>query len=159
MAQYNPFFERAGMRKVVERSADPSILRAVKTLESLGFKPYLLSSTQASLEHLEALGEPELAKVREALSQVSSGYYKRLRATSLTFVKKKEFHEWVRGIPVKALAKVISRLAVLAETKIYLFWEKSAHKFNPRTQKTRTQVCEYRRAEKGLSSQERDNYD
>jgi len=99
----------------------------VKTLESLGFKSYLLSSTQANLEHLEALGEPELARVREALSQVSSGYYKRLRATSETFVKKKEYHEWVRRIPLETLAKVISRLAVLAETKIYLFWENPVH--------------------------------
>jgi len=123
MAQYNPFFERAGMRKVVERSTDPSILRAVKTLESLGFKPYLLSSTQANLSNLKTLSDVELEKVREALLQVSSGYYKRLRATSETFVKKKEFHEWITGIPAETLAKVISRLAVLAETKIYLFWE------------------------------------
>jgi len=123
MAQYNPFFERANMRKIVERTAEPSILRAVKTLEDLGFKSYLLSSTQSNLEHLRSLGEPENEKVREALLQVSSGYYKRLRSTHEPFVKKKEFDEWISKIPIEVLAKVISRLAVLAEKKIYLFWE------------------------------------
>jgi len=123
MAQYNPFFERAGMRRIAERSVDPSILRAVKTLESLGFKSYLLSSTQANLNHLKTLRESELERVREAVLQVSSGYYKRLRSTGETFVKKKEFDEWIHKIPPETLAKVISRLAVLAETKVYLFWE------------------------------------
>jgi len=128
MAQYNPFFERAGMRKVVERSADPSILTTVKTLEGLGFKSYLLSSTQSNLEYLESLGELEIEKVRKALLQTSSGYYKRLKSTHEPFVRKKQFSEWIQKISIETLAKVISRLAVLAETKIYLFWEKSAHK-------------------------------
>jgi len=64
MAQYNPFFERAGMRRIAEGTADPSIIRAVRKLEDLGFKPYLLSSTEANLSHLETLAEPELEKVR-----------------------------------------------------------------------------------------------
>jgi len=123
MAQYNPFFERANMRKIVERTAEPSILRAVKTLEDLGFKSYLLSSTQSNLEHLKTLGEIELEKARGALLQVSSGYYKRLRSTHEPFVRKKAFDEWIRKIPSEILVKVISHLAVLAETKVYLFWK------------------------------------
>jgi len=130
MAQYNPFFERAEMRKVTERTADTSILEAVKMLEDLGFKRYLLSSTQANLNHLRTLGEPELEKVREALLQVSSGYYKRLRSAHEPFVKKKEFGEWISKIPLEGLAKVISRLAVLSQKKVYLFWDKGREKFN-----------------------------
>jgi len=123
MAQYNPFFERANMRKIVKRTAEPTILRAVKKLEDLGFKSYLLSSTQSNLDYLKTLGEPELEKVRGALLQVSSGYYKRLRSTHEPFVRRREFDEWVRKTSLETLAKVISRLAVLAEKKVYLFWE------------------------------------
>ncbi len=52
MAQYNPFFEKAGMKKITERQPDESVLEAIRSLEQLGFKPYLLSSQQANLNKL-----------------------------------------------------------------------------------------------------------
>jgi len=125
MARYNPFFEKAGMHKIVQRSPDPSIIRAIKMLQDLGFKPYLLSSMRTNLERLEGLAKSQLETVREAILQVSSIYYKRLRSTAETFLGKQEFDSWIHKIPLETLAKVMSRLAVLAETKVYLFWENS----------------------------------
>jgi len=125
MARYNPFFEKAGMHKIVQRSPDPSIIRAIKMLQDLGFKPYLLSSMRTNLERMEGLAKSQLETVREAILQVSSIYYKRLRSTAETFLGKQEFDSWIHKIPLETLAKVMSRLAVLAETKVYLFWENS----------------------------------
>ena len=42
---------------------------------------------------------------------------------SKPFVSKKDFNEWINQRDL-IIAKVISRLAVLTETKIYLFWGK-----------------------------------
>ncbi len=123
MAQYNPFFEKAGMQRICERQADPAILKAIELLKNMDFKPYLLASTQANLNHLEALEEAELRKIREAILRVPAIYYKRLKAAGEAYVEKKEFNEWIREISLEALAKVLSRLAVLAEAKVYLFWE------------------------------------
>ncbi len=39
------------------------------------------------------------------------------------FLKKEEFKKWIQTAPNDILAKVLARIAVLAETKIYLFWE------------------------------------
>ena len=123
MAQYNPFFEKAGMKKITERQPDESVLEAIRSLEQLGFKPYLLSSQQANLNLLNTLSEAELRKVREIILQIKTVYIKRLRSTAIMFLKKEEFKNWIQTAPNDILAKVLTRIAVLAETKIYLFWE------------------------------------
>ncbi len=95
MAQYNPFFEKAGMKRIAERKSDTSITEAIDSLEQLGFKPYLLSSQQANINKLDTLSETQLNKVQETLLQVKTVYYKRLRSTSEIFLKKEEFGKWL----------------------------------------------------------------
>ncbi len=46
MARYNPFAERAGMKKLCESKPDKSILEAVAELEKLGFTSYLLAVSE-----------------------------------------------------------------------------------------------------------------
>jgi len=55
--------------------------------------------------------------------KISTVYYKRLRSTSDIFLKKDDFRKWLKKSSNEVLAKVLSRLAVLAETKIYLYWK------------------------------------
>jgi len=43
MARYNPFVERAGMKKICESKIDRSILQAVAELEKLGWIPFMLA--------------------------------------------------------------------------------------------------------------------
>ena len=122
MARYNPFFEKAGMQKIVERKPDRPISSAVEELEKLGFKRYLLSSARTNLEYLKRLDKSKLQRIREVLCTVR--HYKRLRSTSKAYVKKAEFRKWMYEASLETIAKVISRLAVLAEKKVYLFWRK-----------------------------------
>jgi len=121
MARYNSFFEKAGMRKIEERRPPRTILRAIEELEKLGFKPYLLASSQSNLGRLKRLSKEDTEKMREILS--STGYYKRLQASNDAFVTRQAFKEWLAMKGPAEIAKVISRLAVLAEPKVYLFWE------------------------------------
>jgi ABC-type ATPase with predicted acetyltransferase domain len=123
MAQYNPFFEKAGMKRIAERKPDKSIIQAIKSLKDLGFKSYLLSSQQANITKLETMSDVEVRKVHEILLKISTVYYKRLRSTGDIFLKKDDFKKWLKKSSNEVLTKVLSRLAVLAETKIYLFWE------------------------------------
>jgi len=53
------------------------------------------------------------------------GYHKRLQSSSKPYVKRTEFRDWISRKSVKTVAKVISRLSVLAETKVYLLWEQA----------------------------------
>jgi len=121
MARYNPFFEKAGMKKIVERKPDKSILHAVETLEEIGFKRYLLTSVEHNLERLRDLTDEELRRIKDAL--VKTGRYKRLMASYKAYPKKEEFKNWLENQDLHVIANVLSRLAVLAETKVYLFWK------------------------------------
>jgi len=88
MAQYNPFFEKAGMKRIAERQPEKSIIKAIQSLEHLGFKPYLLSSQQSNFNNLETMKKAEIQEVRRILLKISTVYYKRLRSTSEVFLKK-----------------------------------------------------------------------
>ena len=121
MARYNPFFEKAGMEKIAERKPDKPILQAVETLEGMGFKRYLLTSVDYNFERLQSLTVDELRKIKDAL--IRTGQYKRLMATGKAYPKREEFKRWIENQDLHVIANVLSRLAVLAETKVYLFWK------------------------------------
>jgi len=112
------------MTKITETSGDQTVKKAVKELEALGFKPYALASPETNLNQLGKLGTEDPMKVKEILLGVSSGYYKRLKATGKVYPKKSEFEEFIVKASLETLAKVISRLAILAQTKVYLLWKK-----------------------------------
>lgn len=122
MARYNPFFEKAGMEKIIESHGHESVRHAVEKLEKLGFKPYTLASTEANSQLLRTFNKEELEEIKTILLTVSPGYYKRLKSTSKPYVKREEFKEFLEGASPGTIAKLISRLAVLAQTKVYLFW-------------------------------------
>ena len=124
MARYNPFFEKAGMKKIAERRPNKSILQAVEILEKLGFKRYLLTSVDSNLKRLRTLSREELCRIKDAL--IKTRCYKRLMPTSKAYPRKAEFEEWLEKQDLHVIAKILSRLAVLAETKVYLFWKNPA---------------------------------
>ena len=121
MAKYNPFFAKGGMKKIMVRRPGKSIVAAVDQLQKLGFRPYLMASSRTNLKHLKTLSAEDLEKTKEILCSV--GYHKRLQSSSKPYVNKNEFKEWISKKSLMTVAKVISRLAVLAETKVYLMWE------------------------------------
>ena len=126
MAKYNLFFEKAGMKKIMARRPGKSIVTAVGRLQNLGFRPYVMASSRTNLKHLKALSAEDLEKTKDIVCNV--GYGKRLRSSSKPYVKRGDFEEWVRKESLRTVAKVICRLAVLAESKVYLLWENRSSK-------------------------------
>jgi len=78
MARYNPFFEKAGMVRVAERSGDPTIRKASEELEAMGFERYMQTSLEANIERLNTLSREEVDRVKEIILEVSQVYYRRL---------------------------------------------------------------------------------
>ena len=102
---------------MVRRLGKP-VSTAVSRLPKMGFKPYIMASFPSNLEHLKTLSATDLEKTKEILRSV--GYHKRLQSSSKPYIKRSEFREWISRKPPRTVAKVISRLLVLAETKAYL---------------------------------------
>jgi len=124
MAQYNPFAERAGMRKIQESQPHPSVPEAVEKLRSLGFNPVMMASEAYNRRRLAELSSEEVDGVRETLLGVKPHYYKRLRSGGGPYVKRAEMREWLWGQPPGRLSRCLAILSVLAETKAYLFWSR-----------------------------------
>lgn len=122
MARYNPFFERAGMEKVVESGPDASVVEAVERLRGLGFSPVTLASEEVNLARLEGMTAEEVEEVRRVLLSVSPGYYKRLKSSPRPYVGREEFREALESASLGQLARMVKTVAVLSQTKVYLLW-------------------------------------
>jgi len=66
MAKYNPFAEKAGMRKIAEQPPPKEALKIAEVLCKLGFNIHLLGSEKYVLHKLQTLSAEEVAKIREA---------------------------------------------------------------------------------------------
>jgi ABC-type ATPase with predicted acetyltransferase domain len=55
MAKYNPFAEKAGMRRIAEQAPPKETTRIVELLRELGFNEQLLGSEKHVLEKLQTL--------------------------------------------------------------------------------------------------------
>jgi len=122
MAQYNPFAEKAGMRKVLVKEPSPRIVEAVETLRGLGFNPSLLGSRGHNLRMLKDLGPDGVAAVHEALLRVDGHYRRRLARVSDPYLRKTDFKEWLEAADKGSLAWSLQILGVLSQTKAYLYW-------------------------------------
>lgn len=107
----------------MKTSSSRNANHSVSTFSMLGFRPYLMASSRTNLKHLKMLSAEDLEKTKEILC--SMGYHKRLQSSSKPYVRKSEFKEWISKKPLRTVAKVINRLSVLAETKVYLLWDRS----------------------------------
>jgi GNAT superfamily N-acetyltransferase len=124
MAKYNPFFEKAGMKKIAERKPDKTLLKAVERLQKLGFNPILLPSEKTNQKILDKMNKKQIREVKRVLLNVSGGFYKRIASKTQPFMKKAQFKKVLTKADNKKLAHMIRTLSILAQTKVYLFWEK-----------------------------------
>jgi len=121
MARYNPFFEKAGMIRIAERRPPERVVKTLRVLEDLGLKRYLLTSVEYNFERLKEMTDDEMRRIKDALT--ATRQYKRLMSTRKVYPRKEEFKRWIENQSLEVIAKVLCRPAVLAETKVYLFWE------------------------------------
>jgi len=128
MARYNPFAERAGMRKILESKPNPAVLEAVEKLRKLGFNPVFLSSERYNMHQLRTLrAVSEVKTILKDLSKSVGIYRKRLLSGHKAYYTHKEFCKHVEGADVKKLAKMLRILSFLTQTKVYLIWKKASN--------------------------------
>jgi len=122
MAQYNPFAERAGMKKILVKEPTKKIVEAVDRLKKLGFNPPLLASRSYNERTLSILDAKGLAYVHETLLGVDRHYYRRLARAQTPYLKKTDFVKWLAAAEAGSLAWSLQILGILAQTKAYLYW-------------------------------------
>lgn len=123
MAQYNPFFEKAGMTKIMERFPSHNILDAVERLRQVGFNPMLLGSTKYNLEKLKSMNPMEIKECKEILTSVQNPRLKKFADSHAPYGKQAEYRQAVNAASMKKLAKMLKAVSFLAQTKVYLLWK------------------------------------
>jgi hypothetical protein len=123
MAKYNPFFERAGMRKVWEVGPPEHALAIRDYLIHLGFDVTFLGSPKYVLTKLESLGAQDLLGLREVFKQNVIPRLLKEFFFHLPYGKAAKYREAVKTASLEKLTKLINIVALLLQTKVYLFWE------------------------------------
>jgi len=124
MAKYNPFFEKAGMKKIAVHKPSQKIVEMANKLLELGFNLDRMSSKSYNLKVLMGFSEKELEKVREALASYPHPRLVRHLTGKATFMNKNSWRAELEKAGVERLASLIRHVSILSQTKVYLFWQK-----------------------------------
>jgi ABC-type lipoprotein export system ATPase subunit/GNAT superfamily N-acetyltransferase len=125
MAKYNPFAEKAGMRKVIEQPPSEEAYKIVETLEHLGFNTQLLNSTNYVLNKLSVLNDEDITRIREAFVKYSHTRFLKSFSLRLPFGVKEAYKERILNAKLDKLADLIKICSFLMQTKAYLFWSRT----------------------------------
>lgn len=123
MAKYNPFAERAGMKKICEQQPSKEVLRLAKVLEQLGFNIQLLGSEIYIREKLSGLNTESLEEVKNAFIRYAHPRFLKTFISHVPFGKKEQYRKSVRAATLQQLAGLIKICGFLLQTKVYLFWK------------------------------------
>jgi hypothetical protein len=124
MARYNPFFERAGMRRIAESKLSVHVAGALERLGGLGFDVALLAGVCYGERVVSEVGREAVLDVLEELSRKDAGVRRRLVGLRNVYPKHEEFVAKVAELDAAGLAKALKRLSFMAQPKVYLFWRK-----------------------------------
>jgi len=126
MAKYNPFGERAGMKKVTEQEPQREILRVSRVLQEVEFNVQLLGSGNYVFQKLQALNADDLERVREAFIKADHPRFSKFFSSGLPFGHMEDYEKKVNAATLEQLAGLIKICGFLMQTKAYLFWERPA---------------------------------
>jgi GNAT superfamily N-acetyltransferase len=124
MAKYNPFAEKAGMRKTAIQQPTKDIHRLSQTLDNLGLELCLLGSQNYVQEKLRSLTSENLESLRNCLMRNSHPRFKKEFSGSrhVPYGNSADFQECIRNADIAKLARLVRIVGMLLQTKVYLFW-------------------------------------
>ena len=124
MAKYSPFAEKAGLQKVIEQQSVESVKTLVQTLLLLGFNLQLIGSQHYVKSILETLTEEQIRELKTAFMANKHPRFKKEVASNRhnPYGKTSDYLTYVKTVDRLKIGRLIKILAMLSQTKVYLFW-------------------------------------
>ena len=122
MAKYNPFFQKAGMRKIAESQLVKEAHKTTEVLNKLGFNATYLRSPNYVLKKLASLNAQELSMLKTAFSENKHPRFMKEFSFHDPYGKSRLYKGAVENADLEKLTKLISICGMLLQTKVYLFW-------------------------------------
>lgn len=125
-AKYNPFAEKAGMKKISEQKPSEEALQVADVLTSLGFDLRLLGSQKHVLDKLQSLSPEQIETLKEAFVKNDHPRFRREIAANrhMHYGTTAAYAEGIKNINMERMAKFVKIVGMLLQTKVYLFWNK-----------------------------------
>jgi len=123
MSRYNPFFEKAGMQKIMDRFPDHEITEAIEELRQVGFEPTLLSSAHHNMKKLKNMNPIKIMKCRQVLAKLRSPRLHKFADSHAPYGRSARYRTVVEKASLEKLAKILKALSFLAQTKVYMLWK------------------------------------
>jgi hypothetical protein len=130
MAKYNPFAEKAGMKRIIEQEPPREALAIHKVLESFAFNDQDLASERRALEKLQILDDKSIERIKQAFIRHNHPRFMKAFSYHLPFGAKEAYREQVENLNLEKLAHLIRICGFLMQTKVYLFWENKERAFD-----------------------------
>jgi hypothetical protein len=125
MAKYNPFAEKAGMKKIAMQVPAKQVLALAEVLESVGLDRRLFGSVGHVEKRLKAMSEEKLSLVRAGFSKCKNGPFLKVFFHNVPFGHAAEYGKCVEKASIERLAMLVKACGFLLQEKAYLFWQKS----------------------------------
>ena len=122
MAKYNPFAEKAGMKRIVEQAPPEEAMKVGALLRELGFNEQLLGSEKHVLERLQTLNGQDVERIRQAFVKYSHPRFMKAFSYPLPHGQKHVYREEIEHLELEKLACLVKICGFLMQTKVYLFW-------------------------------------
>jgi hypothetical protein len=124
MAKYSPFAENAGMKRVSEQQTEQCLKQQTDVLLRTGFNLQLIASEHYVKSMLESLNNKQIEELKIAFKSSKHPRFKREVTSSrhAPYGKTPDYIIYVQEADNQRLTKLIRLLAILSQTKVYLFW-------------------------------------
>ena len=113
------------MKKIVEQQPPKEALYITNILQQLGFNLQLLGSERYVLGRLQALGDGDILKIREAFIKQRHTRFMKSFSYHLPFGTKDAYVKEIMAADLNKLANLIRICGFLMQTKVYMFWRPS----------------------------------
>jgi hypothetical protein len=126
MPKYNPFAERAGMRRVLVKDPPKQAVNLASELAGLSFDLHFLGSQRYVKGKLEGLSPVQLAGLKNVFQRNGHPMLREILGTIRH--KKgsigKDYSQELDSADLDKLTRLIKVAGVLLQTKVYLFWQR-----------------------------------
>jgi ABC-type transport system involved in cytochrome c biogenesis ATPase subunit/GNAT superfamily N-acetyltransferase len=123
MAKYNPFAEKAGMKKVTEQKPGREALNISRILNDLGFNLQLLCSEKYVLFTLKNLKCQDRQALKRAFMKYRHPRFLKSFSQHLPYGNHSLYEKWVMRASLEKLVQLVKICGFLMQTKVYLFWQ------------------------------------
>jgi len=125
MAKYNPFAEKAGMRKVFGQPISEDAVRMTEVLKQFGFDVQLLGGSRYVRSKLEGLSSEWMVTLKTAFIKNSHPRFRKEFASCrhVPYGKTRDYAVGVENADLEKLTKLVKIVGMLLQ-KVYLFWGK-----------------------------------